>query len=195
MKDLEREAVALAVGEPLDEHVRHGHAAIGRVRLPGGPEGALWTVRLERLAHPILLHVGQYSDGRATVVTDDPKAWEALVADVGVRLDSADVALDYARCFLEATRGHQVFVREVARPEDLPFRPGSEHEEERRREVLADLEIPPPNAEQSGDGFHVELTLVVDQRLQRNHFEVTRDGAIEATFDVLADGLPFPTIL
>jgi len=38
------------------------------------------------------------------------------------------------------------------------------------------------------------LTLVVDQRIQRNSFEVSRDGRLSATFQVLAEDLPLPII-
>ena len=47
-------------------------------------------------------------------------------------------------------------------------------------------------AEPSDGGFHVELTLVVDQRVQRNSFEVARDGSIRSDFRVLAEDLPLP---
>lgn len=39
------------------------------------------------------------------------------------------------------------------------------------------------------------MTLVVDNRLQRNEFDVSRDGTISASYQVLADGLPFPIAL
>jgi hypothetical protein len=50
-----------------------------------------------------------------------------------------------------------------------------------------------PVAARTTDGFHVELTLVVDQRLQRNEFDVDPDGRITHTsFRVLAERLPLP---
>ena len=39
------------------------------------------------------------------------------------------------------------------------------------------------------------MTLVVDNRLQRNEFDVSHDGTISASYQVLADGLPFPIAL
>lgn len=41
-------------------------------------------------------------------------------------------------------------------------------------------------------GFHIEVTLVVQQRVQRNMFDVTADGTISASFRVIADELPLP---
>ena len=52
--------------------------------------------------------------------------------------------------------------------------------------------IEAPIVKPSNGGCRVELTLVVDQRVQRNVFDVGRDGSIEAGYRVLADDLPLP---
>ena len=56
-----------------------------------------------------------------------------------------------------------------------------------RRRVSVAVSSPPtrPTRPQS-------LTLVVDQRIQRNTFEVGRNGAIDADYRVLAEDLPLP---
>jgi hypothetical protein len=86
-----------------------------------------------------------------------------------------------------------VIVRPVTSLADLRWRPGSDEEETAKAALLAD----PPSwrtlAERTSEGFHVELTLVVDQRLQRNRFDLTTDGRIISTsFEVLAEHLPLP---
>jgi len=42
--------------------------------------------------------------------------------------------------------------------------------------------------------LHIELTLVVKQRIQRNLFDVTPDGRITASFQVVAEDLPLPIV-
>ena len=47
----------------------------------------------------------------------------------------------------------------------------------------------------TASGFHVELVPVVDERRQRNTFEVGRDGTLSGpAYEVLADGLALPVV-
>lgn len=88
-----------------------------------------------------------------------------------------------------------MIVRPVSDPAEIPWRPGSRDEEERRAALLADPPIKPASAEPTGDGFHVEVWLIVDQRIQLNTFEVTGDGKTSAEFRVVAADLPLPIAL
>lgn len=194
MSAIDREAVAAAVGPGLGDGVRRGSAAVLPIPVPGVAPTVTWLVRDDSLDHPLQAYVGQWPAGQVRVLSDDPAAWTALIAFVGARIDSGVTALGYVRRFLEMTRGSAVPVREVNDADELPWRPGSPDEEQRRAEFLAGPPVPEPTVEATDDGFHVELTLLVGQRVQRNLFDVTSVGRIDATFRVLADDLPVPIV-
>jgi hypothetical protein len=185
------EAVAQAVWPGLGTQLLRA-AQVEEHPVPGTDASCVWLVRAVQLDHPMQAYVGRWPNGQVRLLTDDPEAWMDLIDAVGVSLDDAHVALAYVREFVEVTRGASVLVREVSGPEDLPWRPGSPAEEARRTAFLSNHDIEGPVAEQTAEGFHVELTLVVDQRIQRNMFDVGLDGRITASFRVIATDLPLP---
>jgi hypothetical protein len=189
---IDLEAVARAVGPGLGPEVRSGEASVEPVPVPGAPPGVIWAIRDDLLDHPLQGYVGLWPDGLVRLLSDDQEAWTDLMRAVGVRLDDPQTAVDYVRRFLEVTRGPSVIVYEVIDAAGLPWRPGSPAEEGRRQTLLTGQPLPPPVAERTTTGFHVELTLVVDQRIQRNLFDLTPSGEIDASFQVLADELPLP---
>lgn len=198
MSPIPVDAIAEAVGPGLGEGVRRGSATIRPIPVPGVAGTVTWLVRDDGLDHPLQAYVGLWPDGRVQVLSDDQAAWAELIAGVGARIDTAATALGYVRAFLEITRASSVLVREISGTEDLPWRPGTADEERRRVDFLAGPPVPEPIVETVGAGsdadFHVELTLLVGQRVQRNLFEVTPAGGIDATFQVLADDLPLPIV-
>jgi hypothetical protein len=187
-------AIADAVGEPLATRLREGSADAIPVATPGLGDDVVWLVADDLADHPLEAYVGRRSDGSVALLTDDPDAWDDLAADVGVHLDDAADALGYVRVFLEATRAPMVFVQEVSGPGEFPWRPGTPDEEERRDRLIASDLVQPPSVDETDDGFDVTLTLVVDQRVQRNHFALSRDGALTTSFEILAEGLPLPVV-
>lgn len=189
---IDRSAVAAAVGAGLGERVLDGTADVAPVAVPGLGDAAVWRVQDDRSDHPIAAYVGRWPDGSVQVLNDDPAAFVALARATGVDLPDPEKALGYVRAFLEATRGPSVIVRVVSHPAEIRWRPGSDDEERRRQSFEADPPIAPPRVEVAADGFHVELCLVVDQRVQLNTFAVTRDGDITASYRVLAEDLPLP---
>lgn len=193
-QDLDPQAVADALGEPLGERVTDGGARLEPFAVPGAADPVAWRVVDESGAHPWQVYVGRSADGDVRVLTGDQPAWDAVIAGAGVALASADEARGYVEAYLEATRGSMVLVRPVASLADLPWRPGSDAQEAAKAALLADAPDLAPSVEDAGDGgFRVELALVVDQRLQRNTFRVARDGRItDTSFRVLAEGLPLP---
>ena len=189
---IDLDAVATAVGPGLGPDVLSGRASVEPVTVPGAPPGVMWAVDGNLLDHPLRAYVGRWPDGAVRLLSNDQAAWAELIDASGLRLDDPETALGYVRQFLEATRDPSVIVYEATEAADLPWRPGSPAEEERRQALLAGPALPAPVAERTTTGFHVELTLVVDQRIQRNLFDVTPGGAISASFQVLADELPLP---
>jgi hypothetical protein len=190
--DLDRSTAAAAVGAGLGERVLDGTADVAPVDVPGLGGAIVWRVRDDRSDHPIAAYVGRWPDGSVRVLNDDPDAFLALARATGVDLPDPETALGYVRAFLETTRGPSVIVRVVSHPGEIRWRPGSDDEERRRQAFEADPPIVPPRAVATADGFHVELCLVVDQRVQLNTFAVTRDGDITAAYRVLAEDLPMP---
>ena len=190
--DIDLSAVAMAVGEPVASRVLDGDATLDPVPVPGMEDTAVWSVLDDFGGHPMRLYVGMWPDGSARVLTADQDAWSDLVATVGVHLTEPDQARAYVEAFLEITRGAMVIVRPVTDLDDLRWRPGSTEEEVAKEALLADPPVMAPLVEVEPSGFRVELTLVVDQRLQRNTFAVSANGEIESSYRVLAEGLPLP---
>jgi hypothetical protein len=194
MSGLPLDALAAAVGPGLGEAVQSGSATIEPTPVPGLPGTVVWLVRDDSLDHPLQAYVGHWPDGQVRVLSDDQDAWADLVREVGAHIDTVATALGYVRAFLECTRGAGVPVREITAADELPWRPGSPEEERRRAEFLGGPPVPEPRAVAQDGGFHVELTLIVGQRVQRNLFDVTAAGVIDASFTVLADDLPLPIV-
>ena len=115
------------------------------------------------------------------------------MAATGAQLTDAAEARAYIETFLEVTRGSMVIVEPVTSLADLHWRPGSDNEERAKAALIANPPPMEPVAERTDGGFHVELTLVVDQRLQRNEFDLTGTGEIRrSSFRILAERLPLP---
>lgn len=187
-------AVAAALGEPLGEAVVDGRAQLDGVAVPGIESTIVWRVHDRSGDHPWQVYVGRWPDGAVRVLTADQDGWADLVAATGgARLTDSEHATEFVETFLQVTRGAMVIVRPVNSLDDLRWRPGSDREEDARAELLAAPPRMEPSVAETADGFRVELTLVVDQRLQRNRFELTRSGEItKSSFEVLADHLPLP---
>lgn len=190
--EIDRAAVATAVGVGLGEQVTAGTADLAPVPVPGLGEAAVWRVEASSLDHPFAVYVGQWPDGTVRVLTDDQPAFFELVQAVGVDLTDADTVLGYIRAFLEVTRGASVIVQMVSDLSDIRWRPGTPDEESQREVFVADPPIAPPRVEETEHGFHVELYLVVNQRIQLNTFEVASDGSLAPSYRVLAEDLPLP---
>lgn len=188
------EVVAEAVGPGLGAGLRSGAAEVLPIPVPGLAQTVVWLVRDNHLDHPLQAYVGHWPSGEVRILSDDQDAWARLMDAVGPKIDDATAALGYIRQFLEVTRGPSVIVQEVTGPEDLHWRPGSAAEEERRAALLSGTTIAGPVIDITEHGFHAELTLVVGQRVQRNMFDVTRDGRMNASFEVIADDLPLPMV-
>jgi len=185
--------VAAALGEPLGAQVLDGQAHLAPVAVAGIQETVVWRVRGESGPHPWQVYVGAWPGGSIRLLTADQDAWADLVGTTGVRLTNASQAQSFVETFLEVTRGAMVIVRAVTSLDDIRWRPGSTEEENAKTALLADPPPTTPTVEPTADGFHIELTLVVDQRLQRNSFDLTSAGEITRTsFRVLAEHLPLP---
>ncbi len=186
------EAIAGALHRVLGDWVRDGTAEVTAYPVPGLPPEAVWRVRMASLDHPMQAYVGVWPDGSARVLNDDQDGFQDLATASGAEISDAGTALGYVNAFLEVTRGPMVIVQPIGSVADIAWRPGSDAEEAGRAAFLQDAAVRPPSVEPSGDGFRVEVWLVVDQRIQLNAFTVARDGGLSATYRVVAADLPLP---
>lgn len=189
------EALAAAVPEPLSGEVTAGRAEVVEASVAGAARPFLWHVNAHALEHPMGLSVVGDPEGGLAVANDDQAAFVEAAAAAGLRLRSEADALGYVRTFLEATRGPSVLVSVVDDAAGIAWRPGTDAEESRRAAVLAGGEVRPPSVTATADGYRVEVVLVVQQRLQATTLDVTPDGAVQASFRVIADELPLPIAL
>lgn len=184
--------VLAALPVTLREAVAAGTARVSDHPIPGLPAGTVFRVLLEGIDHPQQTYVGRWPDGTARLLPDDQSAFAELAAAVGARIPDADTALGYVLGFLEVTRGPGVLVRVVDEVAQIRWRPGTAEEEQRRSRFLSTATVEPPRIEPTEDGSKVDVWLIVDQRIQLNTFDVSTDGAITATFRVVARDLPLP---
>ncbi|MGD9932244.1 MAG: hypothetical protein AB7T37_00860 [Dehalococcoidia bacterium] len=188
-----RQAIAIAVGPPFDDRILDGEAEISAVTVPGIDGTVVWRVIDNEGPHPWQSYVGVWPDGLARVLSANQDAWSDLVAKCGASITDAATAKSYTETFLEVTRAAMVIVRSIASLDDIRWRPGSDAEEAAKSDLLRENPGIRSRAERRGSGFHVELTLVVDQRLQRNTFHVGKRGELTGmTFEVIAERLPLP---
>jgi len=193
MRKVDLRAVADAVGPPFGKQVLDGAAQLAQVAVPGVDGTVVWRVRGESGAHPWQVYVGLRPGGVGRVLTADQDAWAALMVEAGCRLHGEADASAYVEVFLEVTRGALVLVRPLTSLAEIPWRPGSADEETAKAALLAKPPAVEPRSVRTAAGFKVELTLVVDQRLQRNQFELSPAGEITRTsFQVIAENLPLP---
>ncbi len=190
-----REAIAGALHPVLGDPVRDGSAEVSSYGLPGLPDGVAWRVLINDFDHPQQTYVGLWPDGSAKTLPEDEQAFHDLVAAAGAEIDSDETALAFVLAFLELTRGPTAIVRPLEAAADIRWRPGTDEQERRRAAFLAESPIRPPAARATAKGFRVEVWLVVDQRIQRNTFEVSKDGKIESSFRIAAADLPLPIAL
>ena len=188
----QRDAIREALHPVLGDRVGDGSAKVTPYPVPGLPAGAVWQVRYEGGDHPLQDYVGLWPNGTARILTDDQPAFLDLASASGVKIADTAAALGYVSAFLEVTRGPQVIVRVLADAADIRWRPGTKDEEARRQAFLDDAPIRPPTSAAAGDGFRVELWLVVDQRIQLNTFDVGRDGTLSTDYRIVAADLPMP---
>lgn len=190
--DDDRPAVLAAAAPALGPRMAERPPDVRPFPVAGLAERAVWRVRLEDPDHPVQVYVGLWPDGRGRVLSDDQPAFFDLAAAHGAEIADRDTALGYVLGLLEATRGPSVIVRPVSDPGDIPWRPGSPDEEARRAAFASGPGVAPPRVEETPEGFHVEVWLVVDQRIQRNSFEVAADGSVASEHHVVAADLPLP---
>lgn len=188
----DRAEVAEAIGPPVGPRLTEGVATLRAYPVPGCPTDVIWRVYDPGPRHPMQVYVGRWPDGSLRVVSDDLSGFLELVALAGTHLEDEQTALGYVRALLEVTRAPSVLVREIGDLDDIPWRPGTDEEADRRRAFEDAAAVAPASVVRTADGFVVELYLVVDQRIQRNRFEVSRQGALSASFEVLAEDLPLP---
>src|SRR5262245_10903600 len=99
--DVDRMAVAMAVGDPLADQVLEGQASLAAVPVPGIDETVVWRVLDESGPHPWQLYVGVWPDGTVRVLTADQGAWDELVSAVGADLGDEAQARAYLEAYLE----------------------------------------------------------------------------------------------
>jgi len=142
---------------------------------------------------PIVHYVGYAIGLPAVVLSEDPKAFLAMVKAGGAKIESAEQAAGYGAGFLTCTRPLSRLAYIVQSAGEVSFRPnlsgGAAKTKDRFQKKYADV-IAPPSAEARGKDFTVTVYMVVEQELRRVRMKIGADGSIDPDADVLEKGLP-----
>ena len=142
--DVDRRAVAIAIGQPLGDQVIDGQAKLMPVAVPGIRGTVVWQAKDETGSHPWQVYVGSGRTARYGCSARTRAHGQIWCRLVGAQLDDETDARAYIETYLEVTRGAQVIVQPVAALADLHWRPGSEAEGAARAALLADPPISRP---------------------------------------------------
>ena len=141
--------------------------------------------------------VGWVDGGTVRVLTGDPAAFAALVADSGAVISDVPAAVALVVAAITLTSDGSVRILED--PGDLAVWASPSAEDVARidaaRDRQASVLVPPRGAASvSGDRFVVELVALAGRSLVRSRAEVTRTGVITAATETLEQGLPVTTV-
>lgn len=143
---------------------------------------------------PLLHYIGYLEGSEAIILSQDPKAFNAMVAADGkVAIASAAEAAAYAATFLTVTRSLTKLTYVVNSLADVKWMPKLDASDVARREQFEKdhgKEIAAPKAKADGAGFEVVAVLVVEQEVQRATVHITSKGAVNAGFVAVATNLP-----
>lgn len=144
-------------------------------------------------SHPQRWYMGVKDEGREVVVLSGfPQRWTEVLADA--RVTSAAQAEQLAGVYADATRDMRTGYRRVDSVDEIRFVPSPTEDESSRIEALRrDHRDDVAAARASGAGpWTVRLWTVTGGDLVRHDVEVTSDGAITDTTEVVEADLPVP---
>lgn len=195
MAVLDREAAAAAVESEYPRYaglLRDDSTSIAKREAPMLRDGVIYRVEHAGPHHPVLFFLG-VTPGGTEVLTNDLEAFERFAKASGVSLETEKDVLDYVLAFLEVTRDTSTLVYRIDSVDQIRFRPTSTDEERRAQDEFVEENrnvIAAPAVSSMGDSSRVEFFVVSGPRVQRNTFDVSPDGTIEPSFEVIAEDLP-----
>jgi hypothetical protein len=158
------------------------------------PGGAL-LVRFDTFPHPnASFYVGMV-DGRVFYLTEDPKAFSAMLRASGVQVGTPEIAVAVARAYVETTRSMREFSGVVDGPDDITWAdPRTLEQQQNLADVTGRLRtfLRPPAAEAVGDGYEVTLYVLRGAVLERRVLTISRNGDLSEHVQVVASDLPTP---
>jgi hypothetical protein len=139
----------------------------------------------------VMFYVGFAPGKRAFVLTTKPDDFSRMARADSVVIDSAEVAISYAKVYLDTTRSMNRLFYLVDSLDDVMFRPELDDEEQQAKAAFVNQSpIAPPTVEEAKKKYIVTLYAVREQALERHVITVDKKGNIKTSVAVIERDLP-----
>ncbi|MFT4286422.1 hypothetical protein [Nocardioides sp.] len=155
-------------------------------------------VNSDTVPHPQRFFVALAEDDRALLLSGAPDAFNEMVADAAVSLDTPEKATAVAETFLDATRSFSTYSYRINSLDEVKWRSGlNESGTKLRDSTVASYgaQVTAPTASAAADGWTVTAWAVEGTDLVRHALTIASDGAVSDKPVTVVAGLPVPVSL
>ncbi|MCO6008398.1 hypothetical protein NE236_25810 [Actinoallomurus purpureus] len=160
-------------------------------QLPGGAR----LVLFESFPHAGASFYVGLVDRKVFYLTEDPKAFSAMLRASGVRITSPEIAVALARAHVETTRSMREFSGVVDSADDITWaQPRTPAEQQDLTEVIGRVRtlVRSSASSAAGNGYAVTLFVLRGSTLERRTLTISHDGDVSEHVEAIASGLPTP---
>jgi hypothetical protein len=145
--------------------------------------------------HPQRFYVALSTDGRAEVLSGKPEAFSTVLADAGVQVNSAEVAVGVGSVFLDTTRDFKAYAYRINSVADIEWIPKPTAAEQAARDQLMKTyrsKVKPPQAAESADGWQVTVWMVQGRDLVTHELGLASGTAVSDHAETAEKDIPVP---
>ncbi|MCL2091922.1 MAG: hypothetical protein FWH11_12130 [Micrococcales bacterium] len=165
------------------------------------PVGAAWLSGWQVIdveAHwendPVRFYAALSDDGTAVVLSGSPDAFAEMARNAQVVIDDTATAVEVGSLYLDVTRDFYRYSYRIDTMSDIKWPKLTSTETQRVAELDAQYGeiVQPPTAEPSDTGWSVLAWMIHDRTLVRHDLNITADGYVQDSQEVVATNLPLP---
>ena len=145
--------------------------------------------------HPQRFYAALSTDGRAEVLSGKPEAFSTVLADAGVQVDSAEVAVGVGSVFLDTTRDFKAYAYRINSVADIEWIPKPTAAQQAARDQLMKTyrsKVKPPQAAESDDGWQVTVWMVQGRDLVTHELGLASRTAVSDHAETAEKDIPVP---